>query len=139
MKLTTYNLNSSEIMAESFDEDLVLLNINSGVYFRVAERAKAFLAKVMEGTPPAAIIAALSKQDAAAGEEAGTFFEILKQNNILTEAPFTLQTAPNALEMDALLATGNSFIFEGFDDLMDLVMADPVHDVDPATAQLATS
>lgn len=126
-----FELNTPDVMAEEFDADLVLLNLRSGEYFNIAGAARAFLDKVLEGVCPASLSAQIGQSNAEAGAEAAQYFENM-QNHALVR-PVEGRTATEALPAHAaaVLAIGASFPFECFDDLSDLLAADPIHDVAP--------
>lgn len=125
-----FELNSPDVLEEDFGEDLVLLNLQSGSYYNLTERAKAFLIAVLNGVDPEKMCEELKAVDPQAGTDAGDFFERLLKHKLVRECSGTTADVPSNPQVDAVLSAGSSFGFEHFDDLSDLLLADPIHDVD---------
>ena len=126
-----YELNTPDVMVEEFDADLVLLNLRSGEYFNVTGGAHAYLAQVLEGYCPTGLSAEITETDAKAGAESLGFFENMLKHNLLRPAVSAAALVPGTAQAQAVLAAGTDFPFECYDDLSDLLAADPIHDVAP--------
>lgn len=126
-----FELNTPDVMAEDFDADLVLLNLRSGEYFNITGAARAFLDKVLEGICPASLSTELGQSAPDAGAEAAQYFENLQKHNLVRPVADSAAALAEPSHAQAVLALGASFPFECFDDLSDLLAADPIHDVAP--------
>lgn len=118
------NLAGPDIVFEEFDGDLVVLNLTTGRYFGFNPAASVLWSALAAGACPADLQAEL-----AAGIGLATFIAALHENALVIEG----SEAPAALtdEQRAQLAglTANP-VLEIYDDLSDLIVADPIHDTD---------
>ncbi len=126
-----FELNTPDVMAEDFDADLVLLNLRSGEYFNITGAARAFLDKVLAGVSPTSLSALLAKSIPEAGAGAAQYFDNLQKHNLVRPVADSTAIPATPADAAAILAIGASFPFECFDDLSDLLAADPIHDVAP--------
>ena len=126
-----YELNSPDVMAEDFDADLVLLNLRSGEYFNITGGARAFLDQVLAGVSPSNLSGMLEAAKAEAGAAATDFFDNMQKHNLVRAIPDSDATAADATHVQAIITAGADFPFECYDDLSDLLAADPIHDVSP--------
>ena len=134
--MPSYKLNRDDFLLEDFDGDFVLLNARSGVYFEVADRAADLLRCLLDGACPVKTVQALEVVRPDAAEQARAVFTRLIEASVLRIADHSTEV-PGPSETDvAALAAGGSFVFEGFDDMTDLILADPVHDIDLETGRL---
>ena len=126
----TFALASPEIAAEDFDGEFVVLNMETGKYFSVARGAAVVWRGLVAGLSPEALAAALPADDARRADLA-TLVEFLVASGLLmaTDTP----SADDAVMAAELAAAEPQFTVEVFDDLADLFIADPIHDVE-ATA-----
>lgn len=124
----TYTLASRDIVAEDFDGEFVVLDLRSGKYFSFAAGASLVWKALIAGHSFDTLTAALPAGDprraqverVIAGLVAG---EILVVADAAPAGPPDLATA--------LAACSGDFAVDVFDDLSDLLVADPIHDVDP--------
>jgi len=107
---------NENIVYEQFDKDLVILNLESGQYFGVNEAGAAVWLNLMDGGAPDDIA-----PTGMAALVAGFIEQLLGFG--LIEADAAPPTA-HALEITTAPT------IEVFDDLSDLIIADPIHDVD---------
>lgn len=125
-KSATYGLASDEIVSESFDGDIVVLDLASGKYFSFSDSGCTIWEALIAGLPVAAIRAG----NPSFGDMGfDGFLATLLEHALL--APVDAGPEPSrAAELLARLgvATGRPEIFV-FDDLADLFKADPIHDV----------
>lgn len=134
--MPSYKLNTEDYFVEEFDGDYVLLNTRSGVYFEVAGRAADFFRCLLDGACPVKTVQALESEHPDAANGARTVFDQLLKTSVITIDDHSPDVPGPAPERIAALAAGGSFLFEGFDDMADLILADPVHDVDLETGRL---
>ena len=74
---------------------------------------------------------AFGQANAEAGAEAATYFENMQKHALVRPIEGSTAIDATAAQAAAVLAIGASFPFECFDDLSDLLAADPIHDVAP--------
>lgn len=131
-----YVLNSPKVAYEDFSTDAVLLDLSSGSYFSLADRAKAFFEQLMACDDVEGLIAALAARDAEAGRLASEVLERLKSEGLVREDASTTGTGQDedfATACDSILAAPAAFTLESFSDLADVIAADPIHDFDTQT------
>jgi hypothetical protein len=110
---------------EDFDEEIVLVNLQSGVYYTVKDAGPALLRAFRAGATDEALLAAA---EAAGGTErrqaAGAFIAQLVEEGILVETDGAEPATPSGADLG-----GGAFVLEKFDDVSDLIKLDPIHDV----------
>lgn len=119
-----YKIAGPDIVFEQFDGDLVVLNLGTGQYFGFNASAAAVWTVLMAGVQPAQMVECgltLSALD--------NFVERLVALTLVVPDPHGAGTLTD--EFRALLATNSSPpTVDTYDDLADLIVADPIHDVD---------
>lgn len=110
-----FSRSSPDIVHEDFDGDLVILNLQTGEYFGLNLAAATLWNEIMAGRDPTL----------AAGDAGTRFVGRLQELGLVIasdDPPET--TAP--LSLDAVP------VVDVYSDLSDLILADPIHDVDEA-------
>ncbi|MFA5649123.1 MAG: PqqD family protein [Bacteroidales bacterium] len=120
----SYQLAHPDIVFERFDEDLVVLNLRSGQYFGFNNAGTLIWNALSSGVKASTIIEAGVKADSLE-----TFLSALIAHELLIEAA-SVQTALDGALATLLAQTLEIPSIEIYDDLADLIMADPIHDVD---------
>lgn len=119
-----YTIAHTEIVFEQLDDDLIVLDLRSGRYFGFNEAGAATWSALMDG--------ASARDCIAAGmDEAGTqaFVETILADGLVVAAAEPA-TALSAEQAASLRAAAGAPSIECFDDLADLMLADPIHEVD---------
>ncbi len=121
-----YEVAGEDIVSEAFDGDIVVLDLQSGKYFSFTDLGCALWEALAAGAVPNALIAASTKAPA----DIETFLTRLLDHQLLAVskdgADFTA-TAGMLGKIDAAKEQADLFVF---DDLADLFLADPIHDVE---------
>lgn len=137
-----YRLNSPNVLREYFDGELVVVNLETGTYYSI-EKLGAEIWRMLEiGNSSGNVITALcqkyQRSEQECTEVVSNFLESLTSNNLLIEQDFppTNQETDPAQENAAALALENT-TFEPpavrvCSDMQDLLLLDPIHDVDSA-------
>ena len=135
MTATTFEFATPNVVAEKFQEGLVVLNLESGKYFDVGERLVPLIDALISGTSVDAIKDGLEAIDAGISVEVDEAIQKMISFDLLQEKPATsLEISKEQCE--AIISAGNSFFIEGHDDLAELIAADPIHDIDPVTGRI---
>ena len=120
----SYQLANPDIVFERFDEDLVVLNLRSGQYFGFNHAGTVIWSALSSGVKVGLIIEAGVNR-----ESLEQFLSELIAHGLLIETA-QLQTALSE-ELTKLLSQELEVpSIEIYDDLAELIMADPIHDVD---------
>ena len=111
--MARYNLAGPDVVHEEFDGEIVVLNLQSGQYFGLNEPGAALWMAIQSGGDPHAVSA---MHGAAFAEKLVNLGLIVATDEAATPAQAQdFATAPS---------------IEAYDDLSDLILADPIHDVD---------
>ena len=119
-----YTVAGPDIVFERFGGDLVVLDIATGRYFGFNPTAARIWEALMAGAIPSNI--AELGFDAAS---LGGFVVKLLDYKLIMSATLSSSSVPDQLR-DSLAADLSAPTFEVYEDLADLIMADPIHDVD---------
>jgi len=115
-----------DIVFEEFDGDLVVLNLSTGRYFGFNPAAAVVWEALMSGVAPRTVAEAMLQ---ASGLDA--FVADLLANDLVVASDITpADLAPGVAAK--LAALGPAPQLEAYDDLADLIVADPIHDTDEA-------
>lgn len=128
MQSASYTIAGPHITYEAFDDEFVVLDLNTGKYFSLAGLAAwVWHAVVVAGCDPVALSASLAQKPEAQAAFASCFAALHEADLLrLDSRPAAAGTAwPGAIA-----AVPAEFRFEAFDDLAALLVADPVHDVE---------
>lgn len=129
VELAALEVASPSCAAEDMGDEIVALNVDTGVYFSMRELAVGIWRDLANGVP----IAVIAGRTAATANQAEVehFATQLIQHGLMREAgPAASETATST---DLLLQAGvRGIVFEIFEDMKDLILSDPLHDADPA-------
>jgi hypothetical protein len=115
------------VAAEDFDGEFVVLDLNSGKYFSLAGAAAIVWKGLTSGHSVASLVAGLAEGDERRAGAERVAQELLAFN--LLRADGTATGGPPEIAAELAAASGG-FEVQSFDDLADLLIADPIHDVD---------
>ncbi|MEJ6479486.1 MAG: PqqD family protein [Octadecabacter sp.] len=111
--MARFQLTGPDVVGEEFDGEVVVLNLKTGQYFGLNESGVALWSAILAGADPADI-AGISGSEFAAH---------------LVELGLISQSAEPPVPAEKLTLDGAPRI-DVYDDLSDLILADPIHDVD---------
>jgi hypothetical protein len=115
-----YKIAGPDIVHESFGGDLVVLNLLSGQYFGLNASGAALWSAIIEGQDTASLSA-----DDTTKQMASDFVTQLLDHELIVRDDLAGEGAPTASISLLIPPT-----IEAYDDLSDLIVADPIHDVD---------
>lgn len=121
-----FNINAAVYDLEDFDDEIVLVNIQTGVYFTMSESAPLIIRELSKGVNLSQVFDDIdtSKHDINAKVAIKNFIEILIQEKILVENP-SIEIG-NTIDCNSI----NSLpLYKKFEDMGDLIKLDPIHDV----------
>jgi hypothetical protein len=119
---------SPNVLAEDFGGEIVAIHIESGRYYSLRGLAGAVWNDLAAGHSATAIGQAVTAVDGGLGDATRQFIARLQAEHLIRQrsAP---ATAAAALASVAAAASGPPEL-ERFDDMADLIKADPIHEVD---------
>lgn len=119
-----YRLRDNEIAAEQFEDDFVVLDLEGGKYYAL-DGASALVWQAVVGG--ATLESILGATDAARHDDIRAFVARLIEFELIAPRDDALADAPLPAGLDAL---DGAIKLDVFDDLAELLVADPIHDVD---------
>jgi hypothetical protein len=114
-------------VADDFGGEIVALNLDTGFYFSLRDLAAAIWRDLAAGHPVEAVLGALG--EARLVEDATRLIERIQTEGLMQPADAGL-LAEGEPTVAAFIAGGTtSLAIDSYDDLRDLVMTDPIHEV----------
>lgn len=128
----SYRINTPHVISEIIDGEAVILNFESGSYYSLNESGMAVWEKLQLGRSGNTILLDLQKrygtdQDSIKADLAELLETLLAEQLIVT-APATEAAIENTQESPPIPYTKPAL--EKFTDLQELLLLDPIHDVD---------
>jgi hypothetical protein len=110
-----------DVIDEAFDGEAVLVHMGTGCYYALNAPATAIWALLQDGRSPGAIATSLSWEPSAVA----AFVEQLGAEELVEEA----EADAGAAVVDAPPSASEP-VLQRFSDMQDLLMLDPIHDID---------
>lgn len=126
-----YRLNEEKVFFDIADGQAVVINFTTGMYYGTDALGSAVLEQLIGGVSETAIAEAVSKAAGCPSDFAAkldAFIKKLVEKEILTAADG--EESNSAAFDDAVFAEGFELSVDEFSEVQDLLLADPVHDVD---------
>lgn len=121
---TVLEIASPQCAAENLEDEVVALNVETGIYFSLRGLAAALWLDLAAGHPVEAIVAG-----GKAPERVSAFVEQLIRYGLMRPAAATPPTGEPASRKR--LGDGDlEIMFEVYEDMQELILSDPIHDVD---------
>ena len=122
-----YAVNGPDVISEDFDGEMVILNLANGRYFGLRGIASQIWSCIGEGHRPNTILASIAAIQPSLVESSKSFLAQLVELDLIVERKE--DTGASTASINALW-TAETPKIEVFDDLAELLLADPIHDVD---------
>ena len=119
-----------DCVADDFGGEIVVLNANTGVYFSLTDLAAAVWRDLAAGHAVGSIISGIARVDAGVADAVATFINSLQQAELMRP---TSRGRTEALAPESVVLVGRGetkLTMQSFEDMKDLILADPIHDVD---------
>jgi hypothetical protein len=135
---TSFRVNTPTVIDEIFDDEVVIINLDSGSYYSVSGTGLAVWQAVKRGAGEAALASALAARyagDRAEIEHAcRDFLAELRRESLIVASD---QSPPVAGEEAAVAALTDLPAFtapalQKYNDMQELLLLDPIHEVDEA-------
>lgn len=127
-----FEIAAPEVIAEEFGTEIVVLNLGNGKYFSLTGLAMDLWRDISRGYRPKDLVDRLVVLHDAVGSGARIFFQELIREGLIRPVPAA--DTPPSLELATVLAAleqnSQPPRLEAFDDMAELILADPIHDVD---------
>lgn len=122
-----YAINEPDIVAEDFNGQVVILNLSDGHYFSLGGIASPIWSAILDGHTPQVILDSIAERQPGLGDSAVRFLDRIVELRLIRIREDTGEGPSVPLAADW---TGDAAQIEVFDDLAELIFADPIHDVD---------
>jgi hypothetical protein len=120
-------------VADSFGGEVVALNLDTGYYFSLPGLAGAIWRDLIAGHSATVIVKELADVDEKVGQSAEKFIDDLVEFGLMRDVQEP-KTPPAPPEYRQMLDAGDlKLVLTPYDDMKDLVMTDPIHEVDEET------
>ncbi|WP_201352027.1 PqqD family protein [Hydrogenimonas urashimensis] len=129
-----YQPNVPKVVDEIFEDEIIVINFDNGDYFSLRKSAIDIWKGIKEGQSVGSILENLQDKYEAEAEEIrnsidemiGTFLK----ENLISEADASTQKKETSDQKTGGKVPFQPPVFEKFTDMNDLLVLDPVHDVD---------
>lgn len=128
-----YEVSTPDVVAEDFGGEIVVLNLANGHYFSLLGVSADIWRDLERGHKPQTLIDYGAKARAALGEAVAALIASMIDKGLirpLTDSEGQPAPGEAAQAATALLAGEDVPPMEAFDDMAELILADPIHDVD---------
>ena len=125
-----YKLNEEKMFYDMAEGQAIVINFTTGMYYGTSSLGSAVLDSLLAGADVESIRKAVQELPgcpADIGEKLGAFIDQLKEKEIIVPGD---PTGAECKMDDSVLQDGFVLTVDEFAEVQDLLLADPVHDVD---------
>ncbi len=126
-------INEEKMFYDIADGQAIVINYLTGMYYGMSSLGSAVLDLILKGVSPARIADEIRKKDGCPeeiGEKIDAFIKTLLEEEILIGSPDDEGTGEPAVIGDEAYADGFELTVDAYAEAQDLILADPVHEVD---------
>jgi len=129
-RLNVLEVAKPDCVADDFDDEIVVLNLATGVYFSLRHLAAAVWRDLAAGHSVPSLISGIGRMDERAAAATAAVVEHFEQNGLMRPGSSRPVDTVEP-ESIALINTGEARLtIETFEDMKDLILSDPIHDSD---------
>jgi NADPH:quinone reductase-like Zn-dependent oxidoreductase len=121
-----------DVSCENFDGEYVVFNLASGHYFSVSPSGSAVLDGIIRGFDLSEVTDALAAAEPARRDEIRAFLASIIDHGLVAPDVGAMALPLTAAWRDVARTVSGPMLLEAFDDIADLITADPIHDTDPS-------
>lgn len=134
--MPTYTIDKSRFVFEQFDKEMVLINLEDGLYYNISDSGTEIIHLLEQGLSVAEVLDVMSAHYSNTEEMAALvegFVADLKEQGILI--PLSQETSANplsAVQASARNGTKKCFVppvLTRYDDMQEILLLDPIHQV----------
>jgi hypothetical protein len=130
--VTGYAVASADIVSEEFEGEFVVLDLSSGKYYSMDAAASLLWRAIVSGCSLSDLSAALVDAPGVNAQSIHEFVEQLVSFGCLARSDVRGSAEIDPAIIDVLRACASPPKVEVFDDLGEIIVADPIHDVEEA-------
>ncbi len=128
----TYEINTQDAISETLDGETIVINLKSGNYYSLNETGTLVWTYIVEKYSTESMAATLASHygaDTSTVEKAiADFIETLQKDSLIQETTQTNNSPIPSPTTEKKLFVAPKI--EKYEDMQEMIMADPVHDVD---------
>ena len=131
--MTFYSINSIDVSSEYFESEVLAINLKTGNYFSLRGTAFVFWKLITEGNSLETSITKICTHFQMEKEKATQLFESFLNELIINELIIKSETSTETTSnewLDVFSKEFNEPVLECYTDMQDLLLFDPIHDVD---------
>ncbi len=125
-----YELAAPNCVADDFGGEIVAINLESGRYFSLRGFAYAVWQDLIMGHSPRTIHDSLASIDASLANDTAIFVTDLERHGLIRPSVHAAVTGQPTMSAPLAQEGITPPAVEVFDDMVDLITADPIHEVD---------
>ena len=125
---TILEIAAPQCVAQDFDGEIIVLDLGSGSYYSLRELG-AVLWRDLASGHAVELLAELASGGLGGPQRVLDFVAKIMAHGLLRPAA-AAAIPPAAPRLAGALAAGSELVFEVFDDMKNLILLDPVHEVD---------
>lgn len=143
-----FRINTPHVISETIDGETIIINLESGNYYSLNKMGGEIWNAIGSWVSKEKIFVGLAKRHAEPllkiSEAVQAFIQVLLNENLIVPAPEEIQGSPASYpaEANAPSPPFEKPELQKYDDMQDLLLLDPIHDVDetgwPATSEKAS-
>lgn len=123
--MSRFAIRSTQITHQNIDGEVIAIHFDTGIYYSMTGAAAHVWARLVEGASADVLLASFTNRPADAGAALDDFLEQLVREGLVEKGDGSPSgdAAAEPIPWDVPR-------FDKFTDISDLIMADPIHDVD---------
>lgn len=125
-----YELAAPDCVADDFGGEIVAINLKNGRYFSLRGLAFAVWQDLVAGHSPRTIRDSLASIDVSLADATAIFVADLERHGLIRPSAHATVTSQPMLSVPLAQQGVAPPAVEVFDDMVDLITADPIHEVD---------
>jgi hypothetical protein len=132
----TYRANAPKVVYEDFEDETVLINLDSGSYYSFSGSGALIWGRIVSGESIASVMEYLREHFPDATDIALSVEdfvrELVEENLIVKNSSGTAKNIKQAKAKIPSLAQFEKPVLQKYSDMQDLLLLDPIHEVDEA-------
>lgn len=129
VEVTYLTVATPNCVADDFGGEIVALNLDTGFYFSLRDLAAAVWRDLAAGHSVESVLGPLGAQAPRLAEDATRLIDRIQSEGLMQPA-VAVAVAEGDPSVATFIAGGmTSLVIDSYDDLRDLVMTDPIHEV----------
>ncbi len=134
MAATSYRVNAPKVVYEAFEDETVLINLDSGNYYSFSGSGALIWDRIVSGESIASVIEYLQDRFPDATDVALSVEdfvrELIKENLIVKNSSGMAENMRQGKAEIPTLARFERPVLQKYSDMQDLLLLDPIHEVD---------